>query len=218
MRASIAAGAYCLASGPASAQTPAGIEEASRRAVEKLGLQTEIPGDPAPGWQGFEFPEIPLSDAVLWAGLALFAGYMLYAARDELPSLFFPQRKRWREIGPEETGGGAVESPAAATIATADELSGKGYYKEAMHVLLLRAIAEMRERLRVDFASSLTSREILRRSNLPEPGKVSLRDIITRVELSYFGPYAAGAGDYAACRASFERLLGLLESRGGDQP
>jgi hypothetical protein len=208
----IAVATGCPAGGCALAQTQAQIDDAGRRAVEKLGLQTEIPGDPEPGWLSLDLPAIPLSDAILWIGLATFAGFMLYAARDELPRLIFGRSKRSQEGGMEEIGSAGGGGAAAASMATADELSSKGYYKEAMHVLLLRAIAEMRERLGMDFARSLTSREILRRSNLPEPGKVSLRDIIARVELSYFGHYPAAASDYAACRSSFQELLELLDS------
>jgi hypothetical protein len=212
----IAVATGCPAGGRVLAQTPAQIDDAGRRAVEKLGLQTEIPSDPEPGWLSLDLPAIPLSDVILWIGLATFAGFMLYAARDELPRLIFGRSKRSPEAGMEEIGSSG-SGVAAASMATADELSSKGYYKEAMHVLLLRAIAEMRERLGVDFAHSLTSREILRRSNLPEPGKMSLRDIIARVELSYFGPYPAAASDYAACRSSFQELLELLDSCRGQR-
>src|SRR4029450_5769080 len=99
-------------------------------------------------------------------------------------------------------GGATSVSPAEAAF-TADELASRGLFREGMHVLLLRAIAEMRERLGTESARSLTSREILRRAKLPETSKASLRDIITRVELSYFGDYPVEARDYAACRESF---------------
>ena len=54
--------------------------------------------------------------------------------------------------------------------------------------------------------NSLTSREILRSTRLPERARDSLRDVVGRVEWTYFGEYPAGQEDYAACRVSFNAL------------
>jgi hypothetical protein len=45
---------------------------------------------------------------------------------------------------------------------------------------------------------------------LPDPGRASLRDIVNRVELTYFGQYPAALPDYEACRASFNTLTQAL--------
>jgi hypothetical protein len=79
-----------------------------------------------------------------------------------------------------------------------------------MHLLLFEALAAMRRRDQV-FAESLTSREILRRVRLSEAGSASLRDIVARVEWSYFGEHPAGAEDYRHCRDSFDRLAAALQ-------
>ena len=60
------------------------------------------------------------------------------------------------------------------------------------------------------FADSLTSREILRSTKLSDAGRAALRDIINRVELTYFGQHPAALADYAACRASFNALAHSL--------
>jgi hypothetical protein len=91
-------------------------------------------------------------------------------------------------------------------LAAADELAREGRYAEAMHVLLLRGLADIRARLDEPFADSLTSREILRSTRLPERARDSLRDVVGRVEWTYFGEYPAGQEDYAACRVSFNAL------------
>lgn len=208
-------GALCLPLHAALAQTAAQIEEAARGAIARLDLQTEIPGDPRPSWMDVNLPSINISTGMLWAILAIAVAFVLYSARDDLPRLIFGKSKRWDEATGDETGAAATASPEQAAL-FADDLAKQGLYVEAMHVLLLRAIAEMRERLGADFARSMTSREILRRAKLPEPTKTPLRDIITRVELSYFGAYPAAADDYLACRDSFERFmrqLGLQASR-----
>ena len=94
----------------------------------------------------------------------------------------------------------------ALVLAAADELAGEGRYAEAMHVLLLRGLADIRARLDEPFADSLTSREILRSTRLPDKARDSLRDVVGRVEWTYFGEYPAGQQDYAACRTSFNAL------------
>lgn len=213
LRMSALAGALCLSARPALAQTAAKIEGAARNAITDLNLQIDFPGDPQASWLDLNLPAINFSTWLLWAALALAVGIVLYSAREDLPRLIFGYSKRWRDGASEDIALSAGASNAQAAL-SADELARQGYYVEAMHVLLLRAFAEMRERLGIDFAASLTSREILRRAKLPETSKASLRDIINRVELSYFGAYPAADRDYAACRESFDRFLGLLGDQG----
>lgn len=212
-RMSAFAGALSLPARAALAQTVAEVEDAARKAVASLNLQTNFPGNPEPSWLDLNLPAINFSTWMLWTALAIAVGLALYSVRDDLPSFLFGHSSRWRNGGGEQLDVSAAASHAQAAL-TADELARQGHYVEAMHVLLLRAIAEMRERLGIDFAASLTSREILRRARLPDTGKASLRDIITRVELSYFGAYPAADRDYAACRESFDRFMGLLGDRG----
>ncbi|HZC79118.1 MAG TPA: DUF4129 domain-containing protein, partial [Ktedonobacterales bacterium] len=91
-----------------------------------------------------------------------------------------------------------------------DELAAQGRFVEAMHVLLLQGLAAIRAGLDEEFADSLTSREILRRARLSDPGRASLRDIVNRVEWTYFGQYPAALADYEACRTSFNTLTQAL--------
>lgn len=212
-RGAAAMSVMCLTARPAFAQSLAAIEKAAQNAIAKLDLQTEMPGDPKPSWLDLNLPAMSFSDWILWSALAIGVGVALYAARDDLPRLLFGSSKRWGAMDEAEAGIATGESPADAAV-SADELASRGLYREAMHLLLLRAIAELRHKLGTDFARSLTSREILRRANLPEASKVPLRDIITRVELSYFGAYPAATGDYAACRASFAALMSVLMPKG----
>jgi hypothetical protein len=95
-------------------------------------------------------------------------------------------------------------------VVAADELAQQGRFVDAMHVLLLQGLADIRRHLDEQFADSLTSREILRSTKLSDQGRVSLRDIITRVEWTYFGEHPAGSSDYAACRDSFNALARAL--------
>src|SRR5262245_50518591 len=163
----------CLAATPAFAQSLAVIERATQNAIGKLDLQLEIPGDLEPSWLDLNLPALSFSEWILWIALAIGIGIALYAARDDWPRLLFGSSKRWSAMEEAETGIAAGDTPAGAAL-NADEFANRGLYKEAMHLLLLRAIAELRQKLGTDFARSLTSREILRRANLPEATKAPL--------------------------------------------
>jgi hypothetical protein len=134
---------------------------------------------------------------------------LLYAFRDLIPA--------WRaDAGtvPEEEGRAddATSRAPAVVLEAADELAARGRFVDAMHVLLLHGLAHIRERLDLQLSDSLTSREILGNRNLPATARPPLRDVVARVELTYFGLHPAGAADYAACRASFNALQRALQA------
>jgi len=149
-----------------------------------------------------------LPSELLWIVIGIALLVMLYAFRDLIPILRSSQGNDWMS---EEAfaGGGKVGSPTVA-LGAADDLAAQGRFVEAMHILLLQGLAAIRAGLDEEFADSLTSREILRRARLPDPGRASLRDIVNRVELTYFGQYPAVLADYQACRASFTTLTQAL--------
>ena len=140
--------------------------------------------------------------------IAVALGVLLYAFRDMLPMLRFGRGGAWTadEAMPE---GVAARTPAAV-LGAADELAAEGRFVEAMHVLLLQGLADIRQGLDEQFADSLTSREILRSTRLSDAGRAALRDIINRVEWTYFGRHPAAPADYAACRSSFNALARSL--------
>jgi hypothetical protein len=102
--------------------------------------------------------------------------------------------------------GATTPGDQVVVIEAADELAARGRFVEAMHLLLLHGLAHIRQRLDQQFSDSLTSREILYSTNLPEAARASLRDVVGRVELTYFGQRPAGLADYTACRESFNAL------------
>lgn len=109
------------------------------------------------------------------------------------------------EVAPE-----AVRTRLESARFEADELARQGLFAQAMHVLLLQSVSELRRRLDISIAISLTSREILARLALPPAGRVSLADIVGRVEVCYFGDREPGPDEYAACRSSFQTLTEAL--------
>ena len=185
-----------------AAQSPQDVQQLADQAIRRLDLQTTFPVVP-------ELPRLfSLPAEVLWIVIGVAAAVMLYAFRDLIPMLRSPQGDDW--MSEEAFGGGGKAGSPAAALGAADELAAAGRFVEAMHVLLLQGLAAIRSGLDEEFADSLTSREILRRARLPDPGRTSLRDIVSRVELTYFGQYPAALADYEACRASFNTLTQAL--------
>jgi hypothetical protein len=126
-----------------------------------------------------------------------------WSLRDSLPGI---SRSR-KIIAPEQAPPSLPPSPGLEEAQLeADDLARQGHYREAMHLLLLKGLNEIRRQLGTSFAISLTSREILRRLQLPDAGRQSLTAIIRSVELTYFGDEDAGQSDYSDCRSNFETL------------
>jgi len=190
-----------LSHGYVAAQSPQEVQQLADQTIRRLDLQTSFPVVAEP-------IRFTLPSEVLWIVIGVALVVMLYAFRDLIPILRSARGNDWMS---EEAfgGGGKARSPAAA-LGAADELAAAGRFVEAMHVLLLQGLAAIRAGLDEEFADSLTSREILRRARLPDPGRASLRDIVNRVELTYFGQYPAALADYEACRASFNTLTQAL--------
>lgn len=197
-------------------------KDAVRRAERSLSLQTEIPEGggtirkenvpldlPAPSLGGVE----SIAKIVLYAGIATIIIVVLMSLKDNLWS---SSRSRRLERGEEEEA-----APAAAAVrmekaqAEADDLASCGSFAEAMHTLLLQSVNELRRKLDISIAASLTSREILHRVSLPATGKTAFAEVIGWVEISYFGFHEPTREDYLACRRSYETLAAVLGQERG---
>lgn len=209
-RAAIAAGAALLTAAlttlwmsPLAAQSPEQAQALAEQAIRRLNLQTEFLRQQEP----FQW-DIHLPPETLWVVVIIGVAMLLYAFRDMIPMLRISRDADWtgNEVGAAETG----QPASGMALGAADELAAQGRYVEAMHVLLLQALAEIRVRLNEQFADSLTSREILRSKHLPDEFRHPLRDVVSRVEWSYFGEHPAEQNDYLACRSSFAALARSL--------
>jgi hypothetical protein len=195
--------AVLLWTGEALAQSPAAIEQARAAVVSHSDLQLQLPGaeEPPP------LPSIKIPAALLWALVALGVLFVLYHLRDIIPGWPRSAVEEWAASG--DGAGLTGQSPADIRL-TADELAREGRYVEAMHMLLLKGLADIRQRLNEQFADSLTSREIMRRARLSDAGAAALRDIVLGVERTYFGEHPAGPPEYEACRRRFDELSAAL--------
>jgi len=180
------------------------IDEATKASISALDLQTDFP-------RRVEPTRIPLPAWIIWVLIIVLVAIVLFAMRDSLLGLVRRSDEGWE--APAAAAGEPELALGADALAAADRLSREGRFVEAMHMLLLQGLTDIREQLRETFADSLTSREILRGARLGPAGRTSLRDIIAAVERTYFGGYPAQAQDYADCRRSFDTLRHAL--RGG---
>lgn len=204
MRAALLSAAFAIPwIGSLAAQTPEQAQVLAQQAIQRLGLQTELLRQPEP----FQW-DINLPPETLWLIVIVGVGMLLYLFRDMIPMFRVGRNADWSgdEAGAAETG----QPAAGMALGAADELAAQGRYVEAMHVLLLQALAEIRVRLNEQFADSLTSREILRSKQLSDELRQPLRDVVGRVEWSYFGEHPAEQDDYLACRSSFAALARCL--------
>ena len=195
---------------PPSVQ-PELVEKAAKDSIRSLGLQTDLNATEKDDSRPMRVAPIRIPAEVLWLALIIAAALLIYALREELMNLFRRGETGWE---PPPPGTGEVKLGSETdTLVTADRLSREGNFVEAMHVLLLHSLAEIRRQLGEKFADSLTSREIVRVAKLTAAARIALRDIVAAVERTYFGRYPAEAGDYATCRQNFETLQQAL--RGG---
>src|SRR5262249_17479339 len=194
-----------------TARTPADIARETRDLAESRDLQTEFPkAQPEETGSGGDL-DVGTVRVLLWIAVIAGAGVLAYFIRDALPAFGLAGRPRWDDHA--DGAGISASGVNDATRVTADELASQGRFVEAMRMLLLVGLDEMRMRLDLSFADSLTSREIVSRSNAPADAKVALRDIIRWVERAYFGDHPAGRTDYDACRRSFLALGSALRGR-----
>jgi hypothetical protein len=198
-------------SGIARAQSASEIEQARAAIARQSDLQLQLPGgEPEPTSSS----SIELPEWILWVVIIGGLLFVLYYLRDIIPM------PGWRRSIAEGTGEAEEGAPLAAQspsdiLLAADELAREGRYVDAMHVLLLKGLADIRQRLGEEFADSLTSREIMRRAPLSAAGASALREIVLGVERSYFGEHPVGPRDYEVCRRRFDELGAALAAGAG---
>lgn len=205
------------------------LKESARKAAQSarrsLGLQTEDPdqldreqeeanppSDFRLNWSSLG----GLSQVLLWLALAAIGLIIVWTLYKNM-SKAKARRPSVGQAQPEEQSPAdlrAMTSRMDQARLAADELASQGRFTEAIHALLLQSITEIKRLLGISIAISLTSREILNRLSLSPDGRSGLADIVSRVEISYFGHHQPGQQDYLDCRRSFEMLTNSLGQGG----
>lgn len=212
---------------PLSAQEQADLKKEAGAAVQKaqrtLDLQLYLPVDDAGQRQMAASAKPPpkpiiipqeIATILLVVALLVILLVILLTFKDNMWSNS-RAKKLERSVSEEEFSPAATTARMGKAQLAADELAQQGNYAEAMHVLLLQSVNELRMRLEVSIAVSLTSREILQYIGLPEEGYEVFADIVGRVEISYYGTHQPDESEYLACRESYDTLTHILKQHGG---
>jgi len=141
---------------------------------------------------------LPVPSPVLAAvvtGVGIAAVLALLLRRLPAPSALPPP-------GPSPTRPPGGRPARAAAPDEPDRLARQGRFAEAIHALLLRALADLGDSAR----PALTSREVLRGSPLAAEARAALGALVSAVEWAHFGARPAGPADYEASLAEYHRL------------
>lgn len=91
----------------------------------------------------------------------------------------------------------------ASLLSEIDALAARGDYDEAVHLLLMRSVADINA-FRPDLVRPhYSSRDILSHPLLPEAARPAFRQIVTWVEKSFFAGIRVGKEGFDACRAAY---------------
>jgi hypothetical protein len=219
LRALLAATLLAVCALAAEAPSPVQIRKSAAEVSRGSEVQSKLPtdsgvADPAQrrsrGWSvfgdGFSIPApAAVFSLIQWA---LVAGVVI--AILALLAVVFrePLESRVRPASVSRAGP-VLEPPAPPAdprelLARADRLAAAGQYAEAMHLVLLAAMATLGRGITQKSKDSLTSWEMLRTVALGQPALSALRDLVYRAERAWFGRAPAGPEDYRQARASFD--------------
>jgi hypothetical protein len=179
----------------AGASTPEQVREALER-IREAPIQWELPRPDESGGISLPwFSGLPLLSILLFTlaavAVVVLALYIASALRD---------RQRPAVVDPSGAPAGtAAVRLSGEPLARAEALAREARYAEAIHILLLGTIEEIRTSLGYVAHPSLTSREILRRAPLPVGAEAPLGGIVREVEWSHFGARGAGDAEYRRC-------------------
>lgn len=203
----------CGAAPGAAEATPEAVQQAVERVYGSDSYQTELPQEQPPEIrEPLQIPDIvkDILRILFWTLLIVGALLLLFFLINALPSLQARLRRRGAtedaaSVGPIFTDADREQLDLA--LGEADRLARQGVYGEALHLLLLYCLSEMRRRFGLGLPPSLTSREILGLSVLPEIRRTGLSVIVSAVEVSHFGGRPVDEATYLSCRERCEDVV-----------
>jgi hypothetical protein len=116
----------------------------------------------------------------------------------------------------------AIAAQVSAVISKplddADALAAAGKFSQAIHTLLALTLYELASQSSVRLTGAMTSREILTRVPLLGDARTALSDLVTAVELTWFGDEVAAEGDYQRCRQQFSMFAAAYKRSTAKKP
>lgn len=95
---------------------------------------------------------------------------------------------------------------AIVLLQDVDALAARGFFAEAVHLLLLRSIQHIEEQRPNLVKPALTSREIGVLDQLPVESRATFAGIAHVVERGLFAARAVGESEFARCRDAYEKF------------
>jgi hypothetical protein len=185
-----------------AAPAPAQEEDTARRILSDSRYQTELPESEAAAPPVRSPGLSAIGRILLYVMVFLGAGLLLWWLVGE----FILSYGR-PDGGEEEDEEGDGLAGGRRGMEDPERLAGEGRYDEAIHALLLIAIARLSERLPSPPGPACTSRELLRILPMGRSARDALAGLVAEVETSLFGGVPAGADSYSRCRRSFRSLV-----------
>jgi|GEM_PF-2672731 len=142
--------------------------------------------------------------------LTLFILRALYHNKDAILAQFRRQQKQQEQkpvtqvINIERVKGRLDDAKA---------LAAQGRYEEAVHLLLLHTIEDVKRQKKDHIPTSWTAREVLKKSALPTQAVTAMQSIVGVVELSFFGGHVIGRAGYERCISEYESFIAMLEAK-----
>jgi hypothetical protein len=100
-----------------------------------------------------------------------------------------------------------TKQAVVALLQDIDALAAEGKYDEAVHLLLVRSVADINN-FRPDLVRKhYSSRDICSHPLLPEGARPAFRKIVAWVERSYFAGIAVGKEGFDACRQAYVEFV-----------
>jgi len=215
--------------GHGSANTPVDAAEARRLIGQVNGshdLQTTFTAMPKPDLKALEFwnrvfknigeffekvasvfkPLAPVMPYILVAlALALIALLLSPFVRMMITSRF--QRLFARDHLRADAPWRPTREAVVALLGDIDRLAAEGSYDEAIHLLLVRSVADINAFRPNLVRKHYSARDIRSHPLLPEAARPAFTEIVRCVEKSYFAGIAATRGDFDACRAAYAAFI-----------
>jgi len=166
--------------------------------------------NPPPSWLTALFDAIggffqalaPLLEVVFWGLVVVAVLAVVYLIAREVLGLNFRRAKKTRKVQPAPLYRPAQET-ALALLADADALAAQGQFEEAVHVLLLRSVDDMRRWRPGSVEPSATSRDLAILPVLPQAARSAYSAMARLVEQSLFGGRPVGREGFEESRRAY---------------
>lgn len=194
-----------------AAPPPADVSEAHAEVLADPSLQFDFQGQTPPQLPDWLEPLLrliglvaPYLQWIFWGLVAAGALLIVWLVAREVVKVRFGTGAHGErpELGPEVWR--PTEQAARAVLADADALAARGRYAEAVHLILLRSIADLMDRRPNVVRPALTARDIGRLDALPAAARPAFSRIAVAVEAGRFAGRPVAAEDFAACRRDYE--------------